>query len=94
QRFVCKHCGKGMGMQTESMHYYAKRRLDLADILSRVHGGSSLRDIGRELGCSRMAIANAVVRLGDERRRGARMVPGGRDAEDRADAEHLPAHDR
>ncbi|MFW5776252.1 MAG: hypothetical protein ACOCZB_03080, partial [Spirochaetota bacterium] len=64
QRFVCKHCGKGMGMQTESMHYYAKRRLDLAEILSRVRGGSSLRDIGRELGCSRMAIANAVVRLG------------------------------
>ena len=46
------------------MHYYAKRRLDLAKILSRLRGGSSLRDIGRELGCSRTAIANATLRLG------------------------------
>jgi len=64
QRYVCKRCGKWMGDQTESMHYYAKRRLKLGEILSRVRGGSSLRDIGRELGCSRTAVANAVVRLG------------------------------
>ena len=64
QRYVCKRCGKWMGEQTESMHYYAKRRLRLREILSRVRGGSSLRDIGRELGCSRTAVANAVVRLG------------------------------
>ena len=64
QRYVCKRCGKWMGDQTESMHYYAKRRLDLREIFSRVRGGSSLRDIGRELGCSRTAVANAVVRLG------------------------------
>ena len=63
QRYVCTRCGKGMGEQTESMHYYAKRRLKLAEILSRLRGGSSLRDIGRELGCSRTAVANAVVRL-------------------------------
>ena len=64
QRYVCKRCGKGMGEQTESMHYYANRRLDLGEILSRVRGGSSLRDIGREMGCSRTAVANAVLRLG------------------------------
>lgn len=64
QRYVCRHCGRGMGDQTESMHYYAKRRLPLSEILSRVRGGSSLRDIGRELRCSRTAVANAVVRLG------------------------------
>ena len=63
QRYVCKHCSTWMSDQTESMHYYAKRRLDLAEILSRLRGGSSLRDIGRELGCSRTAVANAVVRL-------------------------------
>ena len=63
QRYRCKHCGKWMGHQTESMHYYAKRRLDLAEIFSRVRGGSSLRDIGREIGCSRTAVANAVIRL-------------------------------
>ena len=64
QRYVCRHCGKGMGDQTESMHYYAKRRLDLREILSRLRGGSSLRDIGREIGCSRTAVANAAIRLG------------------------------
>ncbi len=46
------------------MHYYAKRRLELSGILSRLRGGSSMRDIARELGCSRTAVANAVVRLG------------------------------
>ena len=64
QRYRCKRCGKGMGDQSESMHYYAKRRLDLAAILSRLRGGSSQRDIGRELRCSRTAVANAVLRLG------------------------------
>jgi hypothetical protein len=64
QRYVCKGCGKWIGDQSESMHYYAKRRLDLREIFVRVRGGASLRDIGRELGCSRTAVANAVVRLG------------------------------
>lgn len=64
QRWVCKECGCGCSNQTESMHYYAKRRLDLARVFSRLRGGSSLRDIGRELGYSRTAVANAVLRLG------------------------------
>ena len=46
------------------MHYYAKRRLDFGRVFSRIRGGSSLRDIGRELGYSRTAVANAVLRLG------------------------------
>jgi len=46
------------------MHYYSKRTLDLDDILSRIRGGESMRDIGREIGCSRTAVANAIVRLG------------------------------
>jgi hypothetical protein len=46
------------------MHYFAKRRLDFARVFSRLRGGSSLRDIGRELGYSRTAVANAVLRLG------------------------------
>jgi len=64
QRWVCKSCGYGCSDQTESMHYYAKRRLDFRRVFSRLRGGSSLRDIGRELGYSRTAIANAVLRLG------------------------------
>ena len=64
QRYRCRRCHTTISDQTESMHYFAKRRLDLAGILSRIRGGSSQRDIARELGCSRTAVANAVLRLG------------------------------
>jgi hypothetical protein len=64
QRYRCTACGGGLSSQTESIHYYSKRRLDLKSIYSRVRAGSSLRDIGRELGCSRTAVAHAVLRLG------------------------------
>lgn len=64
QRYRCRLCGTGCSAQTESMHYYAKRRLNLRLIRSRLRGGSSMRDIGRHCGCSRMAIANAALRLG------------------------------
>ncbi len=64
QRYRCKRCGRLVSDQTESMHYYAKRRLRLREIQSRLRGGSSMRDIGREMGCSRTAVANAAVRLG------------------------------
>ena len=64
QRYCCKRCGRYLSDQSESMHYYAKRRLRLHEILSRLRGGSSMRDIGREMGCSRTAVANAAVRLG------------------------------
>ena len=46
------------------MYYFAKRRVDLFQVFSRVRGGSSLRDIGRELDCSRTAVSNAILRLG------------------------------
>jgi len=45
------------------MHYYSKRRIDLGEVFSRLRGGSSQRDIGRELGCSRTAVATAMLRL-------------------------------
>lgn len=64
QRYRCRGCRRRLSRQTESIYYYSKRRLDLRQIFSRLRGGSSMRDIGRELGCSRTAIANAVLRLG------------------------------
>ena len=63
QRYRCRACHRGMSDQTRSIHYYAKLRLDLKRIFTRIRGGSSMRDIARGLGCSRTAIANAVVRL-------------------------------
>lgn len=64
QRYRCRICGSGVSDQTESVHYYAKRRLDLKQIYSRLRGGSSQRDIARELGTSRTAISSAALRLG------------------------------
>ena len=64
QRYRCTLCQRGMSEQSGSIHYYAKLRLDLRRIFTRLRGGSSMRDIARELRCSRTAIANAVMRLG------------------------------
>jgi hypothetical protein len=52
-----------MSDQSCSIHYFAKRRLDLKRIFTRLRGGSSMRDIARGLGCSPAAISNAVLRL-------------------------------
>lgn len=64
QRYKCRVCGAGLSDQSESLHYYAKRRLDLSLIYSRLRGGSSQRDIARELGTTRSSVAGAVLRLG------------------------------
>ena len=63
QRYLCRACRWGLSGQSESMHYYAKRRLELGQIFSRLRGGSSQRDIGREIGCSAPAVGNAMLRL-------------------------------
>jgi len=52
-----------MSDQTYSLHYYAKLRVDLKEVFTRVRGGSSMRDIARVLGCSRTAVSGAVMRL-------------------------------
>lgn len=63
QRYRCRACGWGLSAQSESMHYYAKRRLDLWEIFSRLRGGSSQRDIAREIGYSAPTVGNAMLRL-------------------------------
>ena len=63
QRYKCRRCGCGVSTQSESMYYYSKRRIDFGEVFSRIRGGSSQRDIARELGYSRTAVATAVARL-------------------------------
>jgi transposase-like protein len=63
-RFRCTRCGRTLSCQTESVHYYAKRRLPLQQIHTSLLGGSSQRDLARRYHCSPMAIQNAVLRLG------------------------------
>ena len=63
QRYRCRACNRGMSEQTRSIHYYAKRRVNLKQVFTRLRGGSSMRDIARGLGCSRTTVSNAVMRL-------------------------------
>lgn len=64
RRVRCRACRATVSRQTFDIHYFAKRRLDLREIFVRQRGGSSLRDIGRELNVSRNAVQSASFRLG------------------------------
>ncbi len=77
QRYRCRACGKRLSRQSESIHYFAKRRLPLREIFERVRGGSSLRDIARCIGCSRTAVATAVMRIGRQAMSAQSMLVSG-----------------
>jgi len=64
QRYRCTACGKTFGDQTESLHYYAKRRLPLRAINTTLNGGTSMREVANRYHVSPMTIQNAVLRLG------------------------------
>jgi hypothetical protein len=64
QRYRCRTCGRTMGDQTESLHYYAKRRLPLRAVWVTLAGGATLREVAGRYGVSPMAIQNGVLRLG------------------------------
>ncbi len=64
QRYRCTTCGKTMGDQTESLHYYAKRRLPLKAVWTTLAGGACLREVAVRYGTTPMAIQSAVLRLG------------------------------
>jgi len=64
QRYRCRLCRRTMSAQTESLHYYAKRRLPLRAVWASLLGGASQREIARRYAVSPMAVQNAVLRLG------------------------------
>jgi transposase-like protein len=64
QRYRCRCCGKTTSDQSESIHYYAKRRLPVRAVIASLNSGSSMRDIGRRYGFSCAAIRNGVLRIG------------------------------
>lgn len=64
QRYRCCHCGATASTQTESLHYFAKRRVPLAAVFRTLVGGAAHREIAGRYGVSTMAIQNAVLRLG------------------------------
>ena len=63
QRFVCRTCKKTMSAQTESVHYFAKRRLPLRAVAATLTG-CSLREVARRYRVTPAAIRNGVFRLG------------------------------
>ena len=64
QRYRCRACGKTVSEQTESLHYFAKRRLPLEEIWQSFVGGASLREVARRYRISVMALQNGMLRLG------------------------------
>jgi len=64
KRYRCRTCGKSTSDQSESVHYYAKRRLPMKALVAGLNGGTSLRDIGRRYGVSCAAVRNGVLRMG------------------------------
>ena len=64
RRYRCRTCGRTVSDQTESIHYFAKRRLPLRAISASLLSGASQREIARRYRVSPMAIQHAVLRLG------------------------------
>lgn len=63
-RFRCRFCRRTCSTQTESIHFAAKRRLPMREIVDSLLEGASQREIARRYGTSPMAIHNAIIRLG------------------------------
>lgn len=64
RRFRCRGCGHTVSEQTESLHYFAKRRLPLYAVWESLVGGSPLREIARRYRVSPMAVQSGILRLG------------------------------
>jgi len=64
RRVRCRACGATASWQTESLHYFAKRRLPLYAVWRSLLGGASLREIADRYHTSPQAVQGAVLRLG------------------------------
>ena len=64
QRFQCLLCGTTCSNQTESMHYFAKRRVSFRGIEAWLTAGATMREIARHYGLRPAVIERSVIRLG------------------------------
>jgi len=64
RRYRCKICHATVSDQTESIYYFAKRRVPLRAATACLNSGSSLREIARRYRVSSAAVRTAVLRLG------------------------------
>lgn len=64
QRYRCRRCGRTVSTQSESMHYFAKRRLALRGLWQAFLCGASLRELSRLASVSPQAMQGVILRLG------------------------------
>jgi len=64
QRYRCRRCRHTLSDQSESLQYFAKRRLPLLAIWLSLLSGASLREIARRYHLSPPTVQSAVLRLG------------------------------
>ena len=62
-RFLCKSCRRSFSRQTFSIHYYAKKLLDLSYIYHQINAGAGIRNISRDLQVSPRTVSNRIARL-------------------------------
>ena len=62
-RYRCRQCGRTFSVQTFSVHYYAKRVLELRKLERLAASSVGTRALSREFGCSCGSITNRVDRL-------------------------------
>lgn len=62
-RFICSHCKRTFSTQTFSIHYYAKKLVNLEEVLARHSESQSGRAIGRAMGISPDSVQNRLDRL-------------------------------
>lgn len=63
QRYQCNYCGRWFSQQSYSIDYYAKRRVNYCELLSRHVASSSGRAISRAMGISPDSVQNRLDRL-------------------------------
>lgn len=63
QRFRCKTCGKTFSVQTFSIDFFAKRKIDYREIESRSSSSMSVRALARDMSCSTGSVLNRIDRL-------------------------------
>jgi transposase-like protein len=64
QRYRCRRCLRTFSDQSESLQYFAKRRLPLRAVWQSLLGGASQREVARRYRLSPQALQAAVLRLG------------------------------
>lgn len=63
QRYRCKACGRTFSAQTFSVHYYAKKVINLRQVEGLASSSMSLRSMAREMSCTCDTVTNRIDRI-------------------------------